>query len=111
MKCKHPTCGDTCRRPKTAKKRKPIAKRSITMKDKMKLYNLIRARFLKDNPVCVVTGKPATEIHHAAGRVGAYLLNTKFFKSVSREGHIWIHENPAEALEKGFSVSRLSKRV
>jgi hypothetical protein len=81
------------------------------MADKMKLYNLIRSRFLKQNPVCAVTGKPATEVHHKAGRVGAMLLNANYFLAVSREGHNWIHEHYNESVEKGWIVSRLKKRA
>jgi hypothetical protein len=108
-KCKHPCCGQVCRKIKLKKARTPIKKRSEKMTRIMEIYKRKRVAFLRENPVCVVTGKPSTEIHHGKGRIGRDLLNESFWKAVSREGHTWIEEHPEEAKRLGFSYSRLSK--
>lgn len=109
--CKHPCCGETCRKKKERKKAKPIRKRSKKMSRAMELYNLKRIAFLKENPVCPITGEPTTDIHHKAGRIGKLLLDKTLWLAVSRRGHIIIEENPDWAKEMGYSVSRLNKRA
>lgn len=94
---------------KEVKKKKGIAKRSKKMTDQMKIYNRERIEFLKLNPLCVVTGKKATQVHHAKGRVGKLLLDKRYWKAVSDEGHRKIELNPNWAKENGFSISRLAK--
>jgi hypothetical protein len=110
--CKHPTCKDgICRREKKEKKPYKIKPRSKKMDKQMKEYNQKREAFLRANPICVVTGEKATEIHHSAGRIGKMLLDETYWKPVSRKGHIHIEENPDWAKERGYSISRLSKRA
>lgn len=41
-------------------------------------------------------------VHHKRGRVGALLLDTRFWMCVSREGHRFIHSNIAKARENGW---------
>jgi hypothetical protein len=86
------------------KKIKPISdKRSAQNKEYIKL----RKEFLKNNPICAVTGKQATEIHHMKGRIGKLLTDVNYFLPVSREAHIKIELFPNWAKEKGYSISRL----
>lgn len=47
----------------------------------------------------------ATEIHHKKGR-GKYLLDTSTWMALSQEGHRHIHNNPKEAYEKGWMLTR-----
>lgn len=73
-------------------------------------YTHKRKIFLKDNPRCAVYPKlMATDVHHKKGRVGSLFLDEKFWLPVSRLGHKWVEENPEEAINKGFSLLRLSK--
>lgn len=45
---------------------------------------------------------PATEIHHAAGRMGLALLDEENWKALSRPAHTWLHANPSFARKMGF---------
>ena len=47
----------------------------------------------------------STEIHHKKGR-GKYLLDTSTWMAVSRDAHLWIHDNPKEARELGYIIRR-----
>jgi len=47
----------------------------------------------------------ATDIHHRKGR-GRYLLDTSTWMTVSRDAHRWIHDNPKEAMGKGYLLPR-----
>ena len=67
-------------------------------------YKIIRAEYMKLNPLCVRCGKKATDIHHTNGRRGDRLNDTRYFVSVDRFCHGWIHANPKEAKEKGWFV-------
>lgn len=115
--CNHPTCEGACRKVREKKPRKPlkrtvrIAPRSKKMVRAMEIYNRRRKAFLKANPVCAVTGQPATEVHHKAGRIGPLLLDESLWLPVSRWAHRMIEENPEWAKENGYSVSRLNKRA
>jgi hypothetical protein len=42
------------------------------------------------------------EIHHMRGRKGRLLLNQQFWMAVSKQGHQWIHDNPAAARKHGW---------
>lgn len=96
---------------KTVQKKKykipPISKKRKIENAK---YLVLRAEFLgkKENSICPVTGKKATEIHHKKGRVGSLFLDVRYWLGVSREGHKLIEENPEWAKEKGYSLNRLN---
>ena len=88
------------------KKRKPIKKMSNKRSIENKDYLKIREQYLKDNPICAVTGNPATEIHHMKGRIGALLTDTRYFIPVCRYAHQEIENNPTWAKENGYSGNR-----
>jgi hypothetical protein len=90
------------------KKIAKIKPRSKKMDKNMVIYNKLRKQFLKDNPICPVTGEPATDIHHKRGRLGKLLLDQKFWLAVSRKGHKAIEANPEWAKKMGFSENRLT---
>ena len=94
---------------KTIKEFKPIPKISQKRKIENAKYIVLRIEFLgkKENSICPVTGEKTTEIHHKKGRVGSLFLNTKFWRGVSRKGHLKIENNPEWAKENGFSENRL----
>jgi len=75
----------------------------ISEKRKVQLseYSELRKEFLAGK-ICPVTRKEATEIHHTNGRENDRLNDVKYWLAVSREGHIWIHNNPIQAREKGW---------
>lgn len=83
-----------------------INPQSDKRKEENKTYLQKRKLFLnqKENKICLITNKPATEIHHKySGKDrDKYFLDVSTWLSVSREGHLWIHNNPKEAREKGY---------
>lgn len=42
------------------------------------------------------------EVHHTRGRRGPLLRDRRFWLAVSKQGHRWVHANPARARELGF---------
>lgn len=98
---------------------KPINKISGKMADLLRVYEVKRKKFLKENPKCAVfPKKKATQVHHKAGKVGYHddwarennvprWVDERFFLAVSAEGHEWIEKHPNEAKEKGWSLNRL----
>lgn len=42
------------------------------------------------------------EVHHTRGRAGALLLDERYWLAVSKQGHRWIHEHPAQARNMGW---------
>jgi len=100
---------------------KPIPKVSAKRKIENLKYSALRVEFLgkKENKICPITKQPTTELHHKMGRVGfadewarlnniSLLIDVRYFLAVSRNGHRWIEENPAEAKEMGYSADRLT---
>ncbi len=72
-------------------------------------YARLRETFLLANPWCQLfcslfpSPRRSTELHHAAGREGALLLDTRHFKAACSECHTRLHQiSPREAREHGF---------
>lgn len=93
------------RKPKGKAPRKRIPAMSAKRKKEAALYSKKRKAFLEAHPHCEATwiiwpNRPtrpaATEVHHRCKR-GVNYLNEKTWMAVSREAHLWIHGNPAQA--------------
>jgi hypothetical protein len=83
---------------------KPIADKKKAIR---KEYAAMAASFILKYAKCVVyPNRRATDVHHTRGRLGALLVDKKWWLPVSRAGHNWIHNNPKEATERGFLFSR-----
>lgn len=106
-------CEKKCKPAKTKEpkvyniKRTPIKTVSDKRKAKDKIYRILRKEFLSrpDNQYCAV--KPhlkSVEVHHKyCGKDrDKFYLDTTTWLAVSRAGHNWIHENPAQAREMNF---------
>lgn len=102
------------------KEKKPIKKVSDKLADRLKQYVIIKAKWLPGKMCCVFPDKVAIEPHHSAGRShnGYYdewaeqndiplLLDVRWWKPVSREGHEKIENNPEWAKANGYSESRI----
>jgi len=104
-------------------KKKPKAIPKVSKKREIEnaKYSVLRIEFLgkPENKICPITKQPTTEVHHKCGRIGyadewarlnnvPLLIDVRYFLGVSRNGHRWIEENPAEAKELGYSVDRLT---
>lgn len=98
---------------KEIKKPKAIPRRSQKMQIIMEEYNRRRPGFLNGKKCAVFNNLPATEIHHAHGREGyadeyarendiPLILDERFWRAVSREGHEYIQNNYDWAIENGL---------
>lgn len=69
-------------------------------------YRKLKKEFMSrpENKICLVSGLPATEIHHMNGRENERLNDTTYWLAVNRVGHNWIHSNTIEAREKGWLI-------
>lgn len=100
---------------KAAKGKKPKPIRPVSDKRQAlnAAYSILRAQFLKNNPICRarITGEcahHAADVHHKKGR-GPYLLDDSTWLPVCRPCHSWIENNPEEAKKLNLSLSRLAK--
>jgi hypothetical protein len=113
--CTDPSCrnyGHYCRihLKDVVKEKIPIAKVNDGRKEQEKEYLKLRKVFLRDHPFCKECGQPATDIHHAAGKIGDKLLDVADFVPLCRKHHQYYEVRPIEAKEKGISKSRLRKK-
>lgn len=88
---------------------KRIAKFSKKSLDSLKRYRKLRDIFLKENPICMYPGCKCREVtlHHARGRIGSFLTDKRYFKSLCWPHHQYIEQNPDLAQQLGLSYSRL----
>jgi hypothetical protein len=96
---------------KQPKKQKKHIKRVSTKRAKQEReYRKLRVQFLTDNPVCQIGVKgcthESTDVHHMAGKENELLIEVAYFKACCRNCHDYAHDNPIEAIEKGYSISR-----
>lgn len=111
-KCKHPTCGDQCRRPKPVKKmyrlKRFSAKRRVINRD----YNAEAKEFRRLNPVCAINSPDCTKetqgVHHVKGR-GKNLMNKSSWLPACNPCNWYVEGHHQWAVENGFKESRLSK--
>ena len=73
----------------------------------IRIYMKRREEYLTANPWCIRCGGNADQIHHRAGRVGAALLDESRWASACGDCHRYITEHPAEAIQRGWSLSRI----
>lgn len=93
--------------------RAKIKPRSKKMAARMKEYLKVKEAMLNPLTLCVPCRKLwgtklkwsvhwATELHHARGRVGSLLTDTRFIIPVCAAGHRAIHEHPEAARKAGL---------
>lgn len=101
---------------------KPINKVSENQSKLLTRYNVMRKKFLHGKKCAVLKGRPATQVHHMAGRIGyadewarenniPLLIDERFFLPVSDEGHRMVTDNPKWACENGYSFLRVTDPV
>ena len=92
-----------------------VKARSGSEQRRMDVYNAINALFAAANPHCeachrIPLGGVQThnrdETHHVKGRDGLLLFDVRYFMSVCRWAHRWIHAHPAEAKKLGWLGSK-----
>jgi hypothetical protein len=97
----------------TSKTTKSPAYRIKSVSDKklveLKEYRVLRDEYLATNKVCEhpECSNPSEDLHHAKGRVGSLLTDTRYFKALCRKCHRWVEENPTDSKSMGLSFSRL----
>jgi hypothetical protein len=64
---------------------------------------------LEKNPDCKRCTRPATTVHHPAGRIGDLLTDDTIFIGFCFECHEWAEMNPIQAKEQGYSLPRNSE--
>lgn len=93
-----------------------IKKVSDKRKEQNKEYKILADEFKKEHPICEIkaneycTGQ-TTDVHHPAGRIGTNYLDVTKWKGACRSCHQYVHDHPKEAIDKGWSESRLAKFV
>lgn len=74
-------------------------------------YSKQRKSFLEEHPMCQAKLHRCTlkssEVHHKKGR-GKYFLDESTWLSVCRNCHDYIENNPEDALELGFTITRIT---
>ena len=83
---------------------KRAPQRSNRRRTQETVYNARARDFILRYPVCPVTGRPASQVHHSAKRDGDWLLLQRYWIAVSLEGHQWIENNKTEAEKLGLMV-------
>lgn len=97
-----------------AEPRKKINKVSAKMKVKNQEYSERVKVWKVENPKCKANcnqycTKETDDCHHQIGR-GIHLMDEKYWLACCRNCHIFITNHPKEAMEKGWSFSRLEER-
>jgi hypothetical protein len=89
---------------KKAKKISPYSEKHL---EKLKEYRIVRDQYMKMHPKCECNGRIpgctglSEDLHHAKGR-GQFLSDLRYFKALSRHCHVWVGENPLEAIGIGL---------
>ncbi len=81
-----------------------LNQKSEKRKEQERIYAQVSKVYKESNPNCECCGNKATDIHHKNGRNGDRLNDVKFFMSVCRTCHTYIHEHPKEARENGYLI-------
>lgn len=93
-------------------KRTPMRRQSKRGRDGQTAYQKARKEFLAEHPYCIVhliakgQKKPATEVHHAKGRIGSFLTDKRFFLPVCHDCHLSVEASFRWASEHGFSFEK-----
>lgn len=93
--------------PKKEKKPQRISKTADSEREK--IYLAIRKIWFSPHFMCRrCDTKPATDVHHAAGKLGDLLYDVRKWIPLCRECHKLIEENPGYAIRAGYSIYRLA---
>jgi len=87
---------------KTPKPRRYIRSRSAKKRKIDDYYNAEAAAWIPGRRCAVFPSKAATQVHHVRGRLGPLIIDKRFWKGVSMEGHVWIDANRSKARKLGL---------
>ena len=94
------------------KKVKPLKPRSIKRAKQEIEYTKVRKEYLLQKPNCECCEKEhntitlATEVHHKKNRIGDLLTDKRFFASLCRSCHNFIHLNHNWSLINGYMLPK-----
>lgn len=93
------------------KKQYELQSVSKKRQEQLKLYRIERDQYFREHPVCEFPGCNSREVtlHHAAGRLGKFLTDNRYFKSLCMPHHRFVEDHPEEALRLGLSYKRVEK--
>ncbi|WP_153799047.1 hypothetical protein [Foetidibacter luteolus] len=124
QKCKHPTCGDTCRRETKPRKTYVLKRSPIERKPyKIRRYSLKRSKvnkteyspkakqYIIDNPLCNIQSPVCTYfsqcVNHRKGKQSIeLLLDETYWEPSCIACNNWIEEHDAWARERGHKLSQ-----
>ena len=94
-------------------KAKPIPPRSQKRSKEERLYAAKRIIFIQEHPMCEahisgICTEYAAEVHHKKGRIGDDLLDETHWLALCHMCHEYIENNRDFAMEKGFSIKRIT---
>jgi hypothetical protein len=94
-------------------KAKPIPPRSQKRSKEERLYAAKRIIFIQEHPMCEahisgICTEYATEVHHKKGRIGDDLLDETHWLALCHMCHDYIENHREFAMEKGFSIKRIT---
>lgn len=100
----HPLSNAKLRAAMKPKRIRPVSKRRAAA---LKLYAVAKAAHLKEHPNCQKCGyHKDVSIHHVRGRVGTLLYDDRYFKSLCRLCHAWVHQFPQQATAMGYLAQK-----
>src|SRR6266705_400001 len=78
----------------------------------LRVYNSMRRIFLQNHPCCEIPSrdglpscmKRSAHIHHAKGRLGKLLNDTRWWWAVCNDCHAYLHEHGKESRMKGLML-------
>ena len=99
------------KKPKPIKRNKTIRSRSPKRAKQEREYSKEAKAYKELHPFCQATlpnicTNHTSDVHHKAGRIGALLLNQKYWMPVCRPCHNWIEEHAKKARALGFRLSK-----
>lgn len=113
-----PIIGELCQYHYWRAKKKPILSKPVKISSASKnrraaleRYRRLRDKYFEEHPVCEFPGCNSKEItlHHSRGRIGSFLTDKRYFKSLCWPHHQFVEENPSEAKKLQLSSFRLNK--
>ena len=104
------TSEDGVMRRKPLKKGKRLRPVSRKMAPKLVLYYKARGEYMHEHPwceICLVLGQKrlADDLHHKKGR-GKHLCDKRYFSSLCRPHHTFVHDHPDWARKAGWLISK-----
>lgn len=114
-----PIVGGFCQYHYWTSKKKPLERKPVKIPkvsakqlDNLKKYRRARDKYFEEYPICEFPGCNSNKVtlHHSRGRVGSFLCDKRYFKSLCWPHHQWCEENPIEAKKLGLSGNRISNK-